>query len=165
MRKIVTDKKQLKNVCKKVSLEESHQIGKILVYEMGLHGNALGLAAPQLGYDARVFATKFSGIKPFDGEKYFINPEILEKSEPIMFSEGCLSIPGKFVDKIRWSKLVVRDEVGGPYEISGLPAIIFQHELEHLDGKLMDDEMVDVYSLCPCGSGKKFKFCHMKKNA
>lgn len=163
---VITDRKQLKKVCKSVSIEESHEIGKALLKEMFLRGNAIGLAAPQLGFDARVFAVKFSGKKPFDSECYFIDPEIKEMQDPILSTEGCLSIPEKFVSKIRWNKIFVVDKINPEgYWIEGLPAIIFAHERDHLDGILMDDEPLNVYVQCPCGSGKKFKFCHMKKNA
>lgn len=162
MMEVVTDKSNLRKICSEASIEESHKIGKILLEEMFSH-NGLGLAAPQLGFDARVFAVKYSGQQPFDKACYFINPKILDKNDPVLFTEGCLSIPGKFVDKIRFNKILISDELNKePYWIEGLPAIIWQHENDHLNGILMDDESFNPYVLCPCGSGRKFKFCHMK---
>lgn len=88
--------------------------------------NGIGLAAPQVGIDARFFVTGWDQI--------FINPEIVEHSPRWQWSdEGCLSLPGKFVRVSRWSWVVMK--TGERYD--GLRAFVVQHEMDHLEGKLI----------------------------
>ena len=99
----------------------------------------IGLAAPQVGRSDRV------AVVDVEGKKYtLINPEIVsrtgarEKAE-----EGCLSIPDIYGDVERPSDVTIRalDENGSSYEASGneLLGRCFQHEIDHLDGKLFID--------------------------
>lgn len=83
---------------------------------------AYGLAAPQVGIDARFFVTCWGEI--------FINPIITWHScDRKQVREGCLSFPNKSVSKIRHNRIVV-----GGHQYSGLKAWIIQHELDHLNG-------------------------------
>ena len=89
------------------------------------HG--LGLAAPQVGINARLFITNWDEI--------FINPGIVEMNEPRSTVESCLSLPGVQVTVRRWNKICLAD--GRIY--IGQQAIVIQHECDHLDGYLITD--------------------------
>lgn len=160
---ILTDAAKLRVLSEKVSIEDGLSIGAKLILELEKHKNGIGLAAPQIGINKRVFVIKLE-------EKSFpivyINPEIIKKKKPfINKDEGCLSFPEILVDTIRYKEIFAIDDLTKKsYSLEGLASICFQHELQHLDGKLMFDFKVpDKYDLCFCESGKKYKFCHFKE--
>ena len=98
----------------------------------------IGLAAPQVGRTERIT------VMDVEGQKFaFINPEIIEREGSIRGEEGCLSIPEIFGDVTRSSRVIVRalDENGAEIEVEGteLLARCMQHEIDHLDGKLVLD--------------------------
>ena len=106
----------------------------------------LGLAAPQVGVLKRVFVMDCARTE--EGEKpepmVVINPEILEFSEETWErEEGCLSLPQVFLPLTRPSDIRVRyqDETGAEHvrEFDALWSRCFQHEKDHLDGKLFVD--------------------------
>ena len=82
----------------------------------------------------------------------FINPEIISTSATIdTYEEGCLSIPGVYLDVVRRSsiKLSFRDEMGRPKKMNadGLMARCIQHEIDHLNGVLFVDKVNDKEKL------------------
>lgn len=101
--------------------------------------NGIGLAAPQLGIQQRIFV--------FDAGEGFhavINPKILQKKGEQPSMEGCLSIPGLRGELTRAAEVVVKgmDEYGKPIRLrgNGLTARVIQHEYDHLDGILFIDK-------------------------
>lgn len=103
----------------------------------------VGIAAPQVGVLRRVVA-----VQRFDkqGEpfEFFLNPEILRRSSTTLFGgEGCLSVPDLSgnVERAEWIVLRYRDEEWREYQdtIRGFTAVIFQHEVDHLYGRLFID--------------------------
>ena len=99
----------------------------------------VGLAAPQVGINIRMFVTK----EWAEGQPtVFINPELVESKYPDFMSEGCLSVPGVKVNRRRFGKVTVRaqDETGKPFEVTarGIFAQCIQHEIDHLDGRLIE---------------------------
>ncbi len=103
----------------------------------------IGIAAPQVGVLRRMVA-----VQRFDKEgepfEFFLNPEIVERiGEKKAGGEGCLSVPDIRGDVERWQtiRLRYRDEQFAEREeiIEGFTAVIFQHELDHLDGTLFVD--------------------------
>ena len=103
----------------------------------------VGIAAPQVGISRQMVA-----VQRFDKEgepfEFFLNPEIVERiGEKEAGGEGCLSVPEIRGDVERWQtiRLRYRDErfVEREELIEGFTAVIFQHELDHLDGKLFID--------------------------
>lgn len=104
-----------------------------------LSNNGVGLAAPQIGKHIQMFIF-------LDGEKIetVMNPEIISKYEQVdCTEEGCLSLPGMFRAVCRPKKITVKymtiknnqiEEI--ERELKDLPAKIFQHEVDHLSGKL-----------------------------
>jgi peptide deformylase len=104
-----------------------------------------GLAATQVGVDARLFVIDIAGEDEPSDLKVFINPEIAETKGVQTWEEGCLSFPGA-TEEIRradWVKVKALDQFGQPFELeaTGLLAIAIQHENDHLNGVLMIDKL------------------------
>lgn len=106
------------------------------------HAEGAGLAAPQIGISERVTVARI-------GEEFIplINPEILWKSEKTVFGEeGCLSLPNVWLSVPRATDIVLQyfDPKGKEHEkkLSGFDARVVQHEVDHLDGKLIIDYVV-----------------------
>jgi peptide deformylase len=100
----------------------------------------LALAAPQIGVQKQVVVWDL-GDEPLA----IINPEIVESDGEWVYDEGCLSIPGLYVELLRPKTVLVRgvDLSGNVVEIEAdeLEARMFQHEIDHLQGVLMFDRM------------------------
>ena len=105
--------------------------------------NGIGLAATQVDQHIRLIVMDLSENK--DDPRIFINPtyKILENHSLYEFEEGCLSIPGfneviARPDKIelRWQDLDGNEHIDKP---EGLLTVCIQHEIDHLEGKLMVD--------------------------
>jgi peptide deformylase len=110
--------------------------------EVMLREEGVGLAANQVGVLARLFVWRH----PENGdERYvYVNPEIVERSEACCTeSEGCLSVPGATMQVSRSEEVIVeaQDLDGQPIRVhmTGLLARIMQHEIDHLDGRLIID--------------------------
>lgn len=98
-----------------------------------------GLAAPQVGVDEQIFVADIG-----DGPFVVINPEFLKYSDKeTVLDEGCLSFPGIRINVTRPSAVLVRyqNEFGQliEREFSGLIAKVFQHESDHLFGRMIID--------------------------
>ncbi len=107
----------------------------------------VGLAANQIGLNVSVFvaqvANKFYAI---------FNPELTAPSgETATDEEGCLSVPGSYGPVTRAEKLTLKgfNKNGKPIKIKawGLLARVFQHETDHLNGKLFIDRAKEIYSV------------------
>lgn len=159
---IVFDLEKLIIPCEPATVEEGEDITRQLSAILLKEETGVGLAAPQIGILKQVFI-----IRPASDSsrtESFINPEIISMEEPFVHeNEGCLSFPNEWVNTIRYRKISISD-VHGIKQFSDFPAVICQHENDHLHGITMYDRMVpNSYSSCFCGSGKKFKFCHRRK--
>lgn len=105
----------------------------------------VGLAAPQVGVAVRIFVVDISvGRKP--GElRIFVNPAFLERGGMQLEDEGCLSVPGFTATVARPQRVVLQglDRQGAlqMVEAEGLLARAFQHEMDHLDGRLFIDRL------------------------
>jgi len=101
--------------------------------------NGLGLAAPQVGVLKRLFVYEF----PDDdgGPKVLVNPVITETRGEWEYDEGCLSIPGLFFPIVRPKEVHLTGYDLDGHEISleadEVTARLFQHELDHLEGRLL----------------------------
>jgi len=102
----------------------------------------VGLAAPQVGQLIRVLIADIG-----EGLHVLVNPKILKRSGSQTFVEGCLSIPGVEAPVERSSCVTVRfmNMRGEMCEttVEGFLATVFQHEMDHLDGKLFIDRVAD----------------------
>jgi peptide deformylase len=106
----------------------------------------VGLAAPQIGESKRLFIIDIAtGDDEPSDLRVFVNPEILERHGDITWEEGCLSFPGihEEIDRSERVKVRAQDRDGKVFELEaeGLLAVAIQHELDHLDGKLMVDHL------------------------
>ncbi len=103
----------------------------------------VGLAAPQVGLNLRLFVMNATG-DPAD-DRVYVNPQLLDFEGDEEAEEGCLSIPGVHVNVLRAknARIQAYDLEGHPIEQveSGYPARIWQHETDHLNGVLLTDRM------------------------
>jgi peptide deformylase len=114
-------------------------------------GYGRGIAAPQLGVSQRVIFLKLPGVEPWP----LINPEIIERSEEnITVWDACLSFLSIFMQverhrhiSVRYHNLegkILEFDAGDDRNLSEL----LQHEIDHLDGILAIDRVVDLKSIC-----------------
>lgn len=108
--------------------------------------NGLGLAAPQVGRSLQLFVLDWNVVEEGTPAEAYINPEIIEfAGNNVSKQEGCLSVPKVFADVIRPNKVHVRYQnlKGKLVEetLVDLPARIFQHEFDHLQGVLFIDRV------------------------
>ena len=104
----------------------------------------IGLAAIQIGIPKRVIVLDLSKNDEPKNPMYFVNPEIIKKSENnLTYEEGCLSVPGQFAEIDRPDKCQIKylDYYGQPKELEakGMLATCIQHEIDHLEGILFID--------------------------
>lgn len=113
------------------------------MYETMVAHDGVGIAAPQIGKNLQV------AIVEVDEEDRFelINPEIIESSGESVDVEGCLSIPHTYGTVKRADEITVRyfDREGEEMEVQafGYLARAIQHEIDHLNGVLFIDKMID----------------------
>ncbi|MFN2446947.1 MAG: peptide deformylase [Vicinamibacterales bacterium] len=105
----------------------------------------IGLAAPQVGVPLRVFVIDLS-LGHDRGELItMVNPEFVDRAGMQLEEEGCLSVPGFTATVARPHRAVVRglDREGQPQTLEGdgLLARAFQHEIDHLDGRLFTERL------------------------
>ena len=101
--------------------------------------DGIGLSANQVGLRMRFFIIGMNAFEDGRGDSVFINPEILEFSdEESDYEEGCLSVPGirDSVTRPHTIKVKYLDDKGREHveEFTDLPARVFQHEIDHLNG-------------------------------
>jgi len=106
----------------------------------------IGLAAVQVGVPKRLLVIDSAGEGELPRPIAMVNPEIVERGgERKLYEEGCLSIPDVRVEIERPASVTVRyvDRDGNPQELQaeGLLATAIQHEIDHLDGRLIIDFM------------------------
>jgi len=112
--------------------------------------DAAGLAAPQIGISRRIIAFRTRNVDdkdPADRKEDFeilVNPRITQaRGEPVVLDEGCLSCPEIRVEISRYPEIKVRALDAEGRKISkrylDFPARVVQHEMDHLDGKLIVD--------------------------
>lgn len=110
----------------------------------------IGLAAPQVGVSKKLLVIDANSR---EAEKKYplivlINPEIITLENEVESEEGCLSLPGLTANVTRADKVFVKgyDRKGKPVEVeaSGLLAIALQHEIDHLEGRLILDKVSPI---------------------
>ena len=107
---------------------------------LSVSDTGIGLAAPQVGVQKQIFVWEVE-----DKRELVINPQIVESSGEWVYEEGCLSIPGLYVELVRPKEVLMRGlDLDGneiEFEADELMGRLFQHELDHLNGVLMFDRM------------------------
>jgi len=130
---------------------ESGEISSIVkeMFQLMYGTEGVGLAAPQVGINKRLFVFNPSGDrKKWLEEATMINPKIVGFSEGVECgTEGCLSLPAMSgeVQRYKWVKVEAVNLKGKKVKkkLKGWEARIFQHELDHLNGTLFADRMTD----------------------
>ncbi len=108
--------------------------------ETMIDGDGVGLAAPQVGVSLRVIVVD---VHDGEGATPMINPVIVERDGEIAFEEGCLSVPDFRISIDRSERVRVRflnvDGDEQECDAENLKAVAIQHEIDHLDGRLIID--------------------------
>jgi peptide deformylase len=119
------------------------------MFELMREHRGVGLAAPQVGLNVRMFVMNATGEEADD--RVYVNPQLLDAEGEEEGEEGCLSIPQVNARIWRSEKLrmVAQDLDGKPFEEIGtdLVARIWQHETDHLNGTLITERMGPVARL------------------
>jgi peptide deformylase len=126
---------------KSLKVERITDWEKNLLKEMAVamkENNGIGLAAPQVGVNLRLVTAETP-----HGIIKIVNPVIEKQEGESILNEGCLSFPGITITVKRTEKIVVSglNENGESlrFEAGGLMSHVFQHEIDHLNGKLIID--------------------------
>lgn len=137
----------LRKPCKRISkVDQSiRDLAKQMVQTMYAE-EGIGLAAPQVGVNKQMLVVDCDRANSATPPLVLINPQIETYSpELVTGEEGCLSIPGVFLDVVRPKAITVKykDEQGRPQKIkaSDLLARVIQHESDHLNGILFVDRV------------------------
>ncbi len=107
----------------------------------------IGLAANQVGIAKQVVVIDVRNDEEGSqtGLLALINPRIVAGEGEYVGDEGCLSFPGEQVEVERYNKITVQTQnLEGEHlemEIEGFPAVVFQHEIDHLNGVLLIDHV------------------------
>lgn len=104
----------------------------------------ISLAAPQLGVMKRIIVVNVCGFK-----QTFINPVIVKRyGGQTTRLEGCISYPGQLVPVIRYKRIIVEGYDGDwqpiRRKLKGIPSIVVQHEVDHLDGVTVENHSKGV---------------------
>jgi peptide deformylase len=145
----------------KITSVQTKRIVRDLIDSMR-HHQLVGMAAPQIGLNQRIFVTeirktklrKKQSLKEADVLRVFINPVIVSSSQGKVFGyEGCGSVAYAqiFGKVLRHEKLTIKakNDLGKEFilEASGLLARVIQHEMDHLNGIVFLDRMTDTKTL------------------
>ena len=140
---------RLRTVAKTVELVDD-SIKKLAqdMLETMYQGSGIGLAATQVNVHKRVIVLDISESK--DEPLILINPEIIKIIDPNkkIFSEGCLSVPGFYEELTRPGAVEISYlDIDGKRNLllaNDLLAVVIQHEMDHLDGKMMVDFISNI---------------------
>jgi peptide deformylase len=116
------------------------------MFDLMREAKGVGLAAPQVGHNIRLFVMNHDGDPAHD--RVYINPQLSDADGDAEDEEGCLSLPKINVDVLRSDTIRIHahDITGQPFEQTetGYLARIWQHEIDHLNGILLTDRMGPV---------------------
>lgn len=126
----------------KVTKKVQHLIDDLI--KIMRKANGVGLAAPQVGISQRIIVVSPHGAKAVA----LVNPKITKAEGEYTGQEGCLSIPGLYGDVTRPAYIEVEalDRKGNNirYKLEAMEAKIVQHEIDHLDGILFIDKVIEA---------------------
>lgn len=148
----------LRKICDKLTKQEvlSEEFTQLKedLYDSMKHYGGIGIAAPQIGVSSQVALIELTPMNRYGAEislplTYFINPEIEVLSDSKEGNwEGCLSVPGLrgYVERPNHIQITYYDEnfIKQSFEAKGFLAVVIQHELDHLFGRLYIDHIKDM---------------------
>jgi peptide deformylase len=146
---VIYPDRRLKKISKKVESfnKELHSLLDDM-YETMIAKKGVGLAAIQIGIDLRVLIINMvnkEGEQKKEDLIEAVNPVILEKKGSIVYTEGCLSIPEYYdeIERASFVKVEFFDRFGRKKIIDAKDelAVAFQHEIDHLEGKLFIEKL------------------------
>ena len=115
---------------------DRHHLSRVLIDNM-IHHNGIGISANQIGIWERAFAM----VRDLENNEVMVcfNPRIIKSyTEEVEMEEGCLSYPDLFLKITRPKKIIVKyedvDKKIHKLKLDGLPARIFLHEYDHMEG-------------------------------
>lgn len=116
------------------------------MFETMYHAEGVGLAANQIGVSLQIMVIDTTPKKDSPPLKLvLINPQVISAEGSVKYREGCLSFPGLTVEVERYSRVKVKAlDLNGEekeYDFEGFPAIVFQHEMDHLMGITFIDRL------------------------
>ena len=122
------------------------------MYDSMYEAEGIGLAANQIGIDLNLFIIDISHTNETTEPSEFLNGQIIGSHGESSFSEGCLSIPGVEFEIIRPEFITLQyqklDGSKHKQEFGGLYARAIQHEMDHLNGKLIVDHVSSIAKMC-----------------
>ena len=145
----------LKKVCKEID-KEYEGLSELIanMWETMYNAHGVGLAAPQIGRDIRLFIVdtiqlQNEGEEHLGMKKVFINAQIIEEhGRAWKYEEGCLSIPDVRGDVSRLPEIEIeyQDENFNTYRetYTGMSARVIQHEYDHIDGILFTEKLMPL---------------------
>jgi len=121
------------------------------MYDSMYEAEGIGLAANQIGHDLNLFIIDITHTEEVEEPAEFVNGNIIDSRGESVFAEGCLSVPGvefeikrpEFIT-LEYQKL---DGSKHKQEFGGLYARAIQHEMDHLNGKLIVDHVSTIAKL------------------
>ena len=127
----------------------------------------IGLAAPQIGLSKRLVVMDATGQKT--GERVFINPQIIEERGETVEEEGCLSFPDVMgnVKRSQYVTVTAYNLEGKKLEIEaeGLLSRVWQHEIDHINGRLFIEMMTPASRIANQQKIKEFELTYQNSSA
>ena len=130
-------------------------------------GLGVGLAAPQVGISRRLFVVDTA--KPDEPSTFraYVNPVIVLKDSPVVWNEGCLSLPGLYRDVKTFGHVIIeaQDVKGEKFreEATELRAVALLHEFSHLEGSVFVDRLSPLKKRMATKYWKKHVYQEAKK--
>ncbi|MFN7065497.1 MAG: peptide deformylase [Aquificaceae bacterium] len=127
-----------------------------LIYTMKTSPGCVGIASPQVGLHKRIIVVDTSISKHKEnrlshGLTVLINPQIMQVEGELVIREGCLSVPDYTgnVKRFYWIRVRAFNPKGNTveFESEGFEAVVIQHEIDHLDGKIFLERLVSPKDL------------------
>lgn len=127
-----------------------HNLKKLVdeMFDVMYRTDGIGLSAPQVGINVHLMVFNPVGERGEGEEIVLVNPKVSRYSRKIVpYNEGCLSFPGIYADVDRPDSVTIdAQDITGKrfaFNLTGLPARVFQHEYDHLQGILFFDRMTE----------------------
>jgi peptide deformylase len=167
---ITNNEEALRIKCEAVTPDELDQLIQTLESELDyankLGKGGIGLAAPQIGIAKHIAIIRLNSFN-----LNLVNCKLIKGFDPAIFKEeGCLSFPGRVEDTTRFQEVYLSNDLSQHKNLilTGLAAVVAQHELDHLNSVLfMDHKIKPIINKikigpnesCYCGSARKYKKC------